>query len=125
MRAVDPRTGRLYRVLGPVTPTARSSCPTRAAHPSFSPPPLPIRSARLDDLAIVPASLLPDKAEWQALANALPAGSTLNVLPDKPGAARAALERVSQRLAAHGSRVTTVEQHGGRPRIIGREAVAP
>ena len=48
------------------------------------------------------------KAEWQALANALPAGSTLIVLPDKPGAARTALERVSRSLAAHGSRVTTV-----------------
>lgn len=125
VRAVDPKTGRLYRVLGPATPMARSSRPARAAHPSFSPSPLPIRSARLDNLAIVPASLLPEKAEWQALANALPAGSTLIVLPDKPGAARAALERVSRSLAAHGSRVTTVERHGGRPRVLGREAVAP
>ena len=125
MRAVDPRTGRLYRVLGPATPTARSSRSSRGASPLFNPPPLPIRSARLDNLAIVPASLLPEKAEWQALANALPAGSTLIVLPDKPGAARTALERVSRSLAAHGSRVTTVERHGGRPRVLGREAVAP
>ena len=125
VRAVDPKTGRLYRVLGPATPTARSSRPTRAAHPSFSPPPLPIRSARLDNLAIVPASLLPDKAEWQALANALPAGSTLIILPDKPGSARAALERVSQSLAAHGSHVTTIEQHEWQPRGIHRETVAP
>jgi len=109
--AVDPRTGRRYRILGPAP--ARSS--TGAAPPrSFGAPPPALRTAHLDNPAIVPASLLPEKAAWQALANALPAGSTLIVLPDKPGAARAALERVSRSLAAHGSRVTTVE-HDGRP----------
>jgi hypothetical protein len=69
--------------------------------------------------------LLPEKAEWQALANALPAGSTLIVLPDKPGAARAALERVSRSLSAHGSRVTMIEQDARQPRRIRREAAAP
>ena len=125
VRAVDPKTGRLYRVLGPATSSTRSSRSSRGAPQSFSPPPLPIRSARLDNLAIVPASLLPDKAEWQALANALPAGSTLIVLPDKPGAARAALERVSQGLAAHGSRVTTIEQDERQFRGICQETVTP
>ena len=115
-RAVDPRTGRLYRILGPA----------RASTRSFSAPPPALHKARLDNLAIVPASLLPDKAEWQALANALPAGSTLIVLPDQPGAARAALERVSRSLAAHGSRVTTIEQHHERqPQGIRQETVAP
>src|SRR5947209_4304738 len=92
-RPVDPKTGRLYRILGPAPTSARSS--TRLAAPrSFSAPPPALHKAHLDNLAIVPASLLPDKSEWQALANALPAGSTLIVLPIKPGAARAALERV-------------------------------
>ena len=111
MRVVDPLTGRLYRVVG----SARR----------FRPPPKALRGARLDNLAIVPASLLPHKAEWQALANNLPSGSTLIVLPRTPGAAREALERVSSDLSAHGSRVTTVEQDGRRLTETQREATAP
>ena len=57
--------------------------------------------------------------------NTLPAGSTLIVLPDKPGAARAALERVSRSLAAHGSRVTTIEQHERQPQRVRQETVVP
>jgi hypothetical protein len=114
-RAVDPKTGRLYRILGPA----------RAVPRSFGAPPPALRTAHLDNLAIVPASLLPEKAEWQALANTLPAGSTLIVLPDKPGAARAALERVSRSLAAHGSRVTTIEQHERQPPRVRQETVTP
>jgi hypothetical protein len=124
-RPVDPKTGRLYRILGPVAPTSARSSTRLAAPRSFSAPPPALHKAHLDNLAIVPASLLPDKAEWQALANALPAGSTLIVLPDKPGAARAALERVSRSLAAHGSPVTTIEQHERRPRANCQETVAP
>jgi hypothetical protein len=111
MRAVDPRTGRLYRVVGP------------AQH--FESPPKALQRARLDNLAIVPASLLTEKAEWQALANTLPAGSTLIILPSKPSAARAALEQVSRSLLAHGSRVTTVEQNAGRLRGYWRETITP
>lgn len=97
-RAVDPKTGRLYRIvrLG------------RATRHTFSAPPRQLQQACLDNVAIVPASLLPHKAEWQALANSLPAGSTVIVLPRKPGAARAALERISSQLSAHGSRVMTI-----------------
>ena len=123
-RAVDPTTGRPDRIPGPAPASARSSA-SPAAPRAFSAPPPALHKAHLDNLAIVPASLLPDKAEWQALANALPAGSTLIVLPDKPGAARAALERVSRSLAAHGSRVTTIEQHERHPRANGRESVVP
>ncbi len=96
MRAVDPRTGRLYRIVRPAR--------------AFGSPPPSLRKARLDNLAIVPASLLPDKAEWQALANTLPEGTTLIVLPREPSAARKALERVSVDLSSKGSLVTTVEQ---------------
>jgi hypothetical protein len=107
-RAVDPKTGRLYHVLGPVLTPARSSA-SLAAPRSFGAPPPALHKAHLDNLAIVPASRLPNKAEWQVLANTLPAGSTLIVLPHKSGAARAALERISRSLAVHGSRVTTIE----------------
>ena len=96
MRAIDPRTGRLYRVVGPDR--------------SFRSPPNVLRRAKLDNLAIVPASLLPHKAEWQALANTLPEGTTLIVLPREQSPARAALERVSGDLSSRGSRVATVEQ---------------
>jgi hypothetical protein len=107
VRAVDPRTGRLYRVVGPARP--------------FRSPPKALRRARLDNLAIVPASLLPHKAEWQALANTLPEGTTLIVLPRHRSAARAALERISGDLSSKGSRVETVEQDGHRL----REGAAP
>lgn len=100
-RAVEPKTGRLYQILKPAAQTARRQC--------FNPSPPTIRAARLDNLVIVPASLLPNKAEWQAMANALPAGSTLIVLPAQPGVARDALEKISSRLAGHGSRVATVQ----------------
>ena len=79
---------------------------------SFTPPPQALHKAKLDNLALVPASLLPYKQEWQALANTLPSGSTLIVLPAKPGAARKALERVSSQISSKGSRVTTVQQDG-------------
>ena len=98
-RAVDPKTGRLYRIVRG----------TRATNRSFAAPPVQLRRARLDNLAIVPASLLPHKAEWQALANSQPTGSTVIVLPPKPGTARAALERIGSRLSAHGTRVTTIQ----------------
>ncbi|MCC6178994.1 MAG: hypothetical protein IT305_27105 [Chloroflexi bacterium] len=103
IRRVDQKTGRLYRIV-------RRG---RAARREFSAPPSQLRPARLDNLAIVPASLLPHKAEWQAFANSLPAGSTVIVLPPKPGAARAALERISNRLSAHGSRVMTIHHDHG------------
>ena len=123
-RAVDPKTGRVYRILAPAPAAARLSTGL-AAPRSFGAPPPALRKAHLDNLAIVPASLLPEKAEWQALANTLPARSTLIVLPGKPGAARTALERVSRSLAAHGSRVTTVEQDERQPQGIRQESRMP
>jgi hypothetical protein len=104
MRAVDPRTGRLYRVVGPAR--------------SFRSPPKALRRAKLDNLAIVPASLLPHKDEWQALANTLPDGTTLIVLPREQTPARRALERMSGDLSSRGSRVATVEQDGHRLREV-------
>lgn len=39
--------------------------------------PAPLRRARLDNVALVPASLLPYKKQYQEIANRLPRGSTL------------------------------------------------
>lgn len=48
----------------------------------FTRPPLGLRRAKLDNLALVPASLLPFKAKWQRLANDLPEGNILIILPE-------------------------------------------
>jgi len=93
-RAVDPKTGRLYRVIG-----------TPARLPA---PPPAVRRATLDNLVLVPGSLLPFKETWQALANQLPEGSTLIILPSSNGSARRTLEKVSCSLKARGRRVTTM-----------------
>jgi hypothetical protein len=44
-------------------------------------PPRALREVRLDNIALVPASLLPFKDEWQSLANDLPAGGVLLSMP--------------------------------------------
>jgi hypothetical protein len=75
---------------------------------SFTPPPRAIRRAKLDNLAIIPASLLPYKAQWQQLANELPSGSTLIVFPAADRPRRATLEIVAARLRAKGRIVATV-----------------
>jgi hypothetical protein len=75
----------------------------------FSKPPHALRrpGVRLDNVAVVPASLLPFKHEWQAVANGLPHGS---VLPCSTTSARQKkiLERVSTHLKSKGRRVTTL-----------------
>ena len=43
----------------------------------FSKPPKALLNSRLDNIAIVPASLLPFKDSWQKVANAMPKGSIL------------------------------------------------
>ena len=55
----------------------------------FTRPPRALRRRRVtrDNVALVPASLLPYKAHWQRLANELPAGSVLVCVPmdeDRP-----------------------------------------
>ncbi len=74
----------------------------------FTPPPRAIKKAKLDNLALVPASLLPYKAEYQAIANQQPPGTTLVVLPSPGSRERSTLERVASGLQAKGQRVTTI-----------------
>src|SRR5260370_20830112 len=45
----------------------------------FSDPPARLKKARLDNIALVPASLLKNKAIYQPIANSLPTGSVLAV----------------------------------------------
>jgi hypothetical protein len=83
----------------------RSSLPYR-----FAPPPSPFRrrTVRLGNVALVSASLLPYKKEWQAIANREPHGSTLIVLPHAGGPQRLTCERVAADLTARGRPVRVV-----------------
>jgi hypothetical protein len=71
-------------------------------------PPKSVRRAKLDNLALIPGSLLPYKHRWQKMLDGLPAGSRLIILPSADGSARRCLEKVSSALKARGCRVTTV-----------------
>jgi hypothetical protein len=90
-RLVDPQTGRFYRIVRP---------PQRLG----SPPPA-LRKATLDNLALLPASLLPFKADYQAIANQQAPGTTLVVLPAHDSLPRRTLERVATRMQAKGQPV--------------------
>jgi hypothetical protein len=76
------------------------------------PPPLRRRATRLDNIALVPGSLLPELATYQALANRLPTGEVLVVLPQGQGTGRRAMERTVQQFRAKGRRVTTLTTRG-------------
>jgi hypothetical protein len=71
-------------------------------------PPRTLRKVRLDNIAIVPASLLPYKDQWQQIANALPDGDVLIYLPPTEKPQRLILERTASGLRAKGWRVTTI-----------------
>jgi len=66
------------------------------------------RSVQFDNVALVPASLLPCKATYQAIANALPRGDVLIVLPTSDTPEKRVLETAATRFAAKGRRVRTI-----------------
>lgn len=72
----------------------------------FSDPPEALRKARLDNIALVPASLLPLKGTYQPLANRLPTGSVLVV----PGTLhqQKIMARVTSFFRNHGRTVITM-----------------
>jgi hypothetical protein len=65
------------------------------------------RGVTLDNIALVPASLLPFKARYQDLANRLPRGSVLLVLPRRRLAQRKLIAELAGRFAARGHQVAT------------------
>jgi hypothetical protein len=83
----------------------------------FHHPPQTLRGAgvQLDNLALVPANLLPFKGRYQAIANALPRGQVLIILPSTPGPQRKALEKVTTLLEENGHPVTTLSAAQFRP----------
>ena len=72
-------------------------------------PPAALRrpGVTLDNIAIVPASLLPLKTKYQAIADELPRGSVLLVLPRRESRYRKLLVQLAGRFAARGDQVTT------------------
>jgi hypothetical protein len=70
---------------------------------------------RLDNIALVPAHLLPRKAEYQAIANQLPDGEILLVLPPPDSRERTTMERVAQLFRAKGRHVTVLTEERLRP----------
>jgi hypothetical protein len=73
------------------------------------PPPSALRrqSVILDNIALVPASLLPYKATYQAMANTLPRGDVLIVLPAPASREYHTMAKVKAVFEAKGHRVTT------------------
>jgi hypothetical protein len=74
----------------------------------FRSPPAALRTARLDTLAVVPANLLPFNPQWQQVANLLPKGSTLVILPASTSPQRKTFETVATKLREEGKRVITL-----------------
>lgn len=79
--------------------------------------PKSVRRAQLDNLALVPASLLLFRSEWQRLANQLPQGEVLMILPEAQSASRKSMESTAQKMRSKGQRVNmlTIKQLGLRP----------
>ena len=81
-------------------------------HPSRRRGPCALRrpQVRLDNIALVPAHLLPRKAEYQAIANELPTGDILLVSPPADSPERATMERVAATFRAKGRHVTVLSE---------------
>jgi hypothetical protein len=86
-------------------------------HPAWRRGPHALRrpQVHLDNIALVPAHLLPRKAEYQAVANALPCGDILVVLPSADSRERPTMERVAALFRAKGRRVTVLTEERLRP----------
>ena len=68
-------------------------------------PPKALLKAKLDNIAIVPASMLPLKSLWQMAANTLPRGGVLLCHSQQNSRQRKLLERVEEMFRAQGHAV--------------------
>ena len=76
-------------------------------------PPEAIRKARLDNIAIVPASLLGLKALWQTAANTMPQGGVLLCHSRENSRQRKLLERVGETFRQQGHMVMNLPVEKG------------
>ncbi len=61
----------------------------------------------MDNVALVPGNLLPYKREYQHIANDLPKGGVLIVLPQEQSSRRA-FEKTAAQLKSKGRRIATI-----------------
>jgi hypothetical protein len=80
-------------------------------------PPRSLRhpQVRLDHLTLVPASVLPQKARYEAIANRLPRSEVVLVLPPADSPERATMARVAQLFRAKGRHVTVLSEERLQP----------
>jgi hypothetical protein len=71
-------------------------------HLQIGKPPRAIRKAKLDNIALVPASLLPRKGTYQTIANNLPGQGVLICQTEKKERISRILERVAQYFRQNG-----------------------
>ena len=74
----------------------------------FLEPPTPLRRARLDNLTLVPGDLLPYRTEWQAVANTLPRGAVLIVVPSHNPLQKQTMLTVAKLLSSDGHQVRVI-----------------
>ncbi len=74
----------------------------------FVDPPKAVRKARLGNIALVPASMLPLKGTYQPLANNLPRGGVLICEGTQQERVRAILQKVASFFRGHGHHVVTL-----------------
>ena len=77
-------------------------------HRAYPPKALRRPEVTLDNIALVPASLLPKKAAYQAFANRLPPGELLVVLPPDDTKQQQTLKTVAQLWRQQGRQATVV-----------------
>ena len=71
-------------------------------------PPKALLKARMDNIAIVPASMLGLKALWQTTANTLPQGGVLLCHSQQNTRQRKLLERIGETFREHGHTVRSI-----------------
>jgi esterase/lipase len=81
---------------------------TRGYRYRLTNPPKALLKARMDNIAIVPASLLGLKALWQTAANTLPQGGVLLCHSQQNTRQRKLLERVEETFREHGHAVKSM-----------------
>ena len=74
-------------------------------------PPEAIRKVKLDNLALLPGSELGWISRYRAIANKLPDGGVLIVLPNRGAKQKRAVFSVAKVLAEHGRKVRIISRH--------------
>ncbi len=67
-----------------------------------------------DNLTLIPASELPFMDEWRRMANALPLGDALLVIPECDGSFRSSMASVAAQLRRRGRHITAVSARRSR-----------